>query len=84
MTHCLGDAITKEGIPFLAPFLPWRGERWWEFRMPRAIAIRAGGPFEVGILGPGLTLATVAFGIWSIDGAPEYIQEALQASGLGF
>ncbi|MBH0123190.1 metal-dependent hydrolase [Rhodococcus sp. CX] len=83
-THCLGDAITKEGIPFLAPFLPWRGERWWEFKMPRVVAIRAGGPFEVGILGPGLTLAAVGFAIWSIDGAPEYIQGALEASGLAF
>ncbi|MEE2030786.1 metal-dependent hydrolase [Rhodococcus chondri] len=84
VTHCVGDAITKEGIPFLAPFVPWRGERWWEFKLPKLLAIRAGGAFEVGILGPGLTLATAGFAVWSIDGAPEYIIGALEASGLAF
>ncbi|NLV80783.1 MAG: metal-dependent hydrolase [Rhodococcus sp.] len=81
-THCLGDAITKEGIPFLAPFVPWRGQRWWEFKLPDALAIRAGGPFEVVVLGPVLTLAAIGFAVWSVDGAPEYITGALKASGL--
>lgn len=84
VTHCVGDAITKEGIPFFAPFVPWRGSRWWEIKLPKLVAIRAGGPFEITILGPALTVATVAFGIWSIDGAPEYIIETLEASGLAF
>lgn len=79
-THCLGDAITKEGIPFLAPFVPWRGRRWWEFKLPRMLAIRAGGPFEVVVLGPVMTLAAIGFAIWSVDGAPEYITGALEAS----
>lgn len=83
-THCLGDAITKEGIPFLSPFVPWRGKRWWEFRLPRALAIRAGGPFEIVVLGPVMTVAAVGVAIWSVDGAPEYIIGALEASGLTF
>ncbi|UYP19317.1 metal-dependent hydrolase [Rhodococcus sp. Z13] len=84
VTHCLGDAVTKEGIPFLAPFVPWRGQRWWEIKLPDALSIRAGGPFEVAVLGPALTVAAVAMGIWSIDGAPEHILGTLEASGLSF
>lgn len=82
-THCLGDAVTKEGIPFLAPFVPWRGERWWEFKMPRLLAIRAGGAFELAVLGPGMTLAAVTTAVWSIDGAPEFLRQAVAASPLG-
>ncbi|ATQ30562.1 membrane protein [Rhodococcus ruber Chol-4] len=82
-THCLGDAVTKEGIPFLAPFVPWRGERWWEIRMPGFLAIRAGGAFELAILGPALTIAAVAIAVWSIDGAPELLREAVGVSRAG-
>jgi len=83
-THCLGDAITKEGIPFLAPFVPWRGSRWWEIKLPSVLSIRAGGAFELGILGPALTVAAVAMAVWSVDGAPEHILGTLEASGLSF
>ncbi|WP_458683342.1 metal-dependent hydrolase [Prescottella equi] len=60
VTHCLGDAITKEGIPFLAPFVTIRGKRWWEFTLPSLIRIRANGAFEKVVLLPALTVATVA------------------------
>lgn len=82
VTHYLGDAITKEGIPFLAPFVPWRGKRWWEFRLPSALAIRAGGPFEMVVLGPVMTVAAVCMAIWSVDGIPEYILDTLRATGV--
>ncbi|GAB2640669.1 hypothetical protein GCM10027068_20350 [Prescottella soli] len=60
VTHCLGDAITKEAIPFLAPFVTIRGKRWWEFTLPSMIRIRANGPFEKVVLLPALTVATIA------------------------
>ncbi|MGX6510411.1 metal-dependent hydrolase [Rhodococcus sp. SJ-2] len=84
VTHCLGDAITKEGIPFLAPFVPWQGKRWWEFKLPRAISIKAGGPFEVVFLGPAMTVAAAGFALWSVEGVPDYVFGALEASGLAF
>ncbi|MFD4369195.1 metal-dependent hydrolase [Rhodococcus sp. NPDC058521] len=79
-THCLGDAITKEGVPFLAPFVPWAREHWWEFRLPAFLSIRAGGPFEKIVLGPALTIAVFALGVWAIDGAPEAIYDAFVPS----
>ncbi|BAH52467.1 metal-dependent hydrolase [Rhodococcus opacus] len=75
-THCLGDAITKEGVPFLAPFLTLGKERWWEFRLPAFMSIRAGGPFEKVVLGPALTVAVGLMVIWAIDGAPQAIYDA--------
>ncbi|GAA4473033.1 metal-dependent hydrolase [Rhodococcus olei] len=75
--HCLGDAITKEGVPFLAPFVPWRGRRWWEFQLPSMLSIRAGGTFERAILGPLLTLAAVGLALWAIEGVPAAVTDAL-------
>lgn len=43
--HCLGDAITKAGCPFLFP-LPIAGETWYEIRPPAFLRFRAGGPVE--------------------------------------
>ena len=51
LTHQAGDMITKRGIPFLAPLLPWRGRRWWNWRMPELLRIRASGPADKVLLG---------------------------------
>ncbi|NLU83390.1 metal-dependent hydrolase [Rhodococcus sp. HNM0569] len=76
VVHCIGDAITKEGVPFLAPFVPWGKERWWEIKLPDFLSIRAGGPFEKVVLGPALTLGVFALGVLAIDGAPQAIYDA--------
>ncbi|MFC4604307.1 metal-dependent hydrolase [Rhodococcus kronopolitis] len=75
--HCLGDAITKEGVPFLAPFVPWRGRRWWELRLPSMLSIRAGGAFEKAVLGPVLTLVAAGMVLWAVEGVPEAVTAAL-------
>ncbi len=46
--HCLGDAITKAGCPFLFP-LPIAGETWYEIRLPAFLRFRAGGSVEKGL-----------------------------------
>lgn len=56
--HDLGDMITKEGAPLLAPLVPVRGKRWWEFALPSLLRIRAGGAVEYGLYG---TLFAVIF-----------------------
>ncbi|MDR7299941.1 metal-dependent hydrolase [Haloactinomyces albus] len=43
--HCLGDAITKAGCPFLFP-IPIAGETWYEIRPPAFLRFRAGGRVE--------------------------------------
>jgi LexA-binding, inner membrane-associated putative hydrolase len=56
--HCLGDAITRAGVPFVWP-IPIRGRRWWEIQLPSLLAIRAGGRFEYAALFPLLTVLTL-------------------------
>lgn len=71
VTHCLGDGITKEGIPFLAPFVTINGKRWWEFTLPPLLRIRANGVFERAALLPVLTVLTVVLAWLATPGAVE-------------
>lgn len=68
VTHCIGDGITREGIPFLAPLVTVNGKRWWEFTLPSLLRIRADGPFEKVVLLPALTIATVMLAVLAIPG----------------
>lgn len=45
VTHCLGDAVTLSGCPFLWP-IPIAGETWFEIRPPQPLRFRTGGAFE--------------------------------------
>jgi hypothetical protein len=64
-THCLGDAITESGCPFLFP-IPIAGETWYELRPPRALRIRTGKKVERLLIFPlFLVLAVVLIpGAW--------------------
>lgn len=63
--HNLGDALTKEGVPFLAPF-PINGKGWWEFNTG-FLAFRAGGMVEYGLVAPLLTIAAALGALNVID-----------------
>ena len=78
--HCLGDAITKAGVPFLWP-IPIRGKRWWDIRFPSFMAIRAGGTFEYAVLLPGLTIFTFLCAAWLIPGTQPAISWLLEQVG---
>lgn len=65
--HCLGDAITKAGVPFVWP-IPINGRRWWDITLPSFMRIRAGGTFEYAILLPALTIYTFLAGIYLLPG----------------
>lgn len=41
--HCLGDALTITGTPLLAPIVPFGGKRWWNWRIPAVLTIKADG-----------------------------------------
>jgi hypothetical protein len=45
LAHCLGDALTMSGCPFLFP-LPIAGETWYEIRPPRWLRFRTGKRVE--------------------------------------
>jgi hypothetical protein len=66
ITHCLGDALTLSGCPFLFP-LPIAGETWYEIRPPRALRFRTGGGFETNAVFPVFAVLGVLLipGVWS-------------------
>lgn len=58
ITHCLGDAVTLSGCPFLFPLMI-RGERWFEIRPPRILRFRTGGRVELLVVWPLFVVAGV-------------------------
>lgn len=57
-THCLGDALTESGCPFLFP-LPIAGETWYELRPPAALRFRTGKGVENKVLFPAFAVLGV-------------------------
>lgn len=67
VTHCVGDALTESGCPFLWP-LPIRGETWYELRPPAFLRIRTGQHVERFLVVPVLVLlgAVLIPGVWPV------------------
>jgi membrane-bound metal-dependent hydrolase YbcI (DUF457 family) len=65
VTHCLGDALTRAGCPFLWP-IPIAGETWYEIRPPRWLRFRTGGRVEQLLIFPAFALAAILLmpGVW--------------------
>ena len=59
ITHCLGDALTLSGCPFLFP-LPIAGETWYEIRPPRWLRFRTGSAWETRLIFPATLVGCVA------------------------
>jgi len=66
VTHCLGDALTESGCPFLFP-IPIAGETWYEIRPPRPLRFRTGKKVETRLIFPVFVLAGVLLvpGVWT-------------------
>ncbi|OQO92785.1 hypothetical protein B1813_11630 [Saccharomonospora piscinae] len=64
-THCLGDALTESGCPFLFP-VPIAGETWYELRPPKALRFRTGKKVETTFLFPVFAVLGVLLipGVW--------------------
>lgn len=44
VVHCVGDAVTRSGVPLFAPFVPVGGDRWGSVHLlPGPLRIRAAG-----------------------------------------
>ncbi|MBB0244677.1 metal-dependent hydrolase [Streptomyces alkaliphilus] len=65
MVHCVGDALTISGCPFLWP-LKIKGRRWYPLGTPRFMRFRAGAWVESNVLMPGFMVATAAGGIAAV------------------
>lgn len=65
VTHCLGDALTESGCPFLWPLLI-RGETWYELRPPALLRLRTGQRVERFLVVPVLVIlgAVLVPGVW--------------------
>jgi len=66
-THCLGDAITESGCPFLFP-IPIAGETWYELRPPRPLRITTGKRVERLLIFPVFAILAVLLipGAWQL------------------
>lgn len=78
--HCVGDAITKAGVPFLWP-IPIHGKRWWDLSLPSFMRIRAGGVFEYVVLLPALTLYTFGAALWLLPGGQGVVEQTMALLG---
>ena len=58
LTHCLGDAVTESGCPFLFP-LPIAGETWYEIRPPSPLRFSTGKRVENLLVFPVFAVAGV-------------------------
>ncbi|WP_158886796.1 metal-dependent hydrolase [Amycolatopsis anabasis] len=67
LVHCLGDALTESGCPFLFP-LPIAGETWYELRPPRWLRFRTGKKVENLLVFPVFVVlaALLVPGIWPL------------------
>jgi membrane-bound metal-dependent hydrolase YbcI (DUF457 family) len=65
VVHCLGDALTRAGVPFVWP-IPIGGRCWGEIQLPPFLAFRAGGRFEYAVLLPVLTLLTLWLVVYTL------------------
>jgi membrane-bound metal-dependent hydrolase YbcI (DUF457 family) len=64
-THCLGDALTEAGCPFLFP-VPIAGETWYELRPPSFLRFRTGKRVENLLVFPVFVVLAVLLvpGVW--------------------
>lgn len=67
VVHCLGDALTLSGCPFLFP-IPIAGETWAELGPPYAMRFRTGGDFETYVAFPAFAVLGVLLtpGVWGL------------------
>lgn len=79
--HCLGDAITKAGVPFVWP-IPIHGKHWYDITLPSFMRIKAGGMFEYVVLLPVLTVYTFGAAFYLLPGGRETIHGITAAVGL--
>jgi membrane-bound metal-dependent hydrolase YbcI (DUF457 family) len=68
LVHLLGDMITRNGVPILWP-IPVGGRMWRMVRVPKALAVRVGGPGEVFVLRTLFTIVALlaAFALFAPD-----------------
>lgn len=73
VTHCLGDALTEAGCPFLFP-VPIAGETWYELRPPSFLRFRTGKRVENWLVFP----AFLVLGVLLVPGTWDAVTHLFQ------
>ncbi len=80
--HTLGDMITRHGCPVIWPII-WRRQRWWEFGVPDAFAVKVDGWFERVILLPALVIIGFAATAWMVPEVRQLVDSAVTLASSG-
>ena len=81
-THCLGDALTESGCPFLWPLLRLRGETWYEIRPPRWLRFHTGTAVEQWLVFPMVAIGSAVAVPGVLPHVISMVTVAAQASEL--
>jgi membrane-bound metal-dependent hydrolase YbcI (DUF457 family) len=66
VAHCVGDAITEDGCPFLWP-LPIGRHLWYPIGLPKPLRYKTGGKVEMVFIGPLCTVLSVWLGALTLQ-----------------
>jgi membrane-bound metal-dependent hydrolase YbcI (DUF457 family) len=58
LAHCIGDAVTEDGCPFLWP-IPLGRHLWYPIGLPKPMRYRTGGKVEMLFVGPLCTVLSI-------------------------
>lgn len=82
LVHMVGDALTESGAPLLWP-VRIKERRWYPVGNLRPLRFRAGGPAEVWLVAPALTVAVLVLAAMAVPGVDVVVGEAITAATGG-
>lgn len=82
LVHMVGDALTERGAPLLWP-VRIKQRRWYPVGNLRPLRFRTGGPAEVWLVAPALTVAVFVLVMVAVPGVDVVVGEVITAARGG-
>lgn len=82
LVHMVGDALTESGAPLLWP-VRIDERRWYPVGNLRPLRFRAGGPVEVWLVAPALTVAVFVLAALAVPGVDVFVGDVIAAARGG-
>ncbi len=82
LVHMVGDALTESGAPLLWP-VRIKERRWYPVGNLRPLRFRTGGPAEVWVVAPALTVAVIVLATRAVPGIDAVVGEVVTAATGG-
>lgn len=82
VVHMVGDALTESGAPLLWP-LRIKQRRWYPVGNVRPLRFRTGGPAEVWLIAPALTVAVLVLAMTAVPGVDVVLGDVIAAARGG-